>query len=284
MPRFDSADVRRYYDRHTPAFVRLGQGGGAIHRAVWAPDVTNREQAFHYVEDQIARRIADELHARPAPRVVDLGCGVGASLCHLAGRLPIRGVGVTLSPLQATQAAERLASLGLADRIECVEGDYLALPEEREDADLVYAIESFVHGASPRGFFHHCARLLRPGGRLVICDDFARRTNDPAAGRAVGAFTAGWHVNTLIGNADLRALAEAAGLQHESTDDLTPFLELGRPRDRALALLAPVLGRLPFIRHRVDHLLGGCALQTCLARGWVGYDLVVFRRKVATTG
>jgi len=27
------------------------------------------------------------------------------------------------------------------------------------------------------------------------------------------------------------------------------------------------------------HVMGGTALQTCLVRGWIGYDLVRFRRK-----
>ena len=33
--RFDAADIRHYYDRHSARFVRYGQGGGSIHRAVW---------------------------------------------------------------------------------------------------------------------------------------------------------------------------------------------------------------------------------------------------------
>ena len=55
-PRFDTAEIERYYDRHTPAFIRFGQGGGAgaIHRAVWGPGTATRRQAFHYVDDQIA--------------------------------------------------------------------------------------------------------------------------------------------------------------------------------------------------------------------------------------
>ena len=54
MSRFDAAQVRRYYDRHTSAFVAFGQGTGAIHRAVWAPGVGSRTAAFHYVDDEIA--------------------------------------------------------------------------------------------------------------------------------------------------------------------------------------------------------------------------------------
>src|SRR3954454_6951048 len=96
-PRFDTDQVGRYYDRNTPSFVALGQGGsvGAIHRAVWGPGTTTREQAFHFVEDRIAAVVRGVGSAVGPPHVVDLGCGVGASLCYLAAMLPITGTGVT---------------------------------------------------------------------------------------------------------------------------------------------------------------------------------------------
>ena len=108
-PRFDPGQVRRYYDRHTPAFLALGQGGrdGAIHRAVWGPGVRDRSQAFHYVEDRIAEAIQDIPAVAGPLHFVDLGCGVAASACYLASRLPVRVTGITLSPVQA-----RLAQFG----------------------------------------------------------------------------------------------------------------------------------------------------------------------------
>jgi hypothetical protein len=73
-------------------------------------------------------------------------------------------------------------------------------------------------------------------------------------------------------------MAHAAGFVHEYTFDLTPWLELGRPRDRVLAALVALVGWLPPARARMGHVVGGTALQRCLRRGWIGYDLVRFRR------
>ena len=277
--RFDTAQVRRYYDRHTAAFVTYGQGGGAgaIHRAVWGPGVETREQAFHYVEDRIAEHLLALSPGRPEPCVVDLGCGVGGSLRHLAGRLPIRGVGVTLSPVQARLARDRIRAAGLQDRIRCLEGDYADPALDLPPADLAYAIESFVHGPDPAAFFAQCARVVRPGGLLLICDDVRRAGGDRRARDAVERFRRGWRINTLVARDELRALAAAAAFEHHSTLDLSPFLELGRPRDRAIALLAALVRRLP-LEARLGHLTGGSALQTCLRRGWIGYDLALFRR------
>src|SRR6188768_1621855 len=179
---FSQAQVRRYYDTNTRAFVRHGQGGdlGAIHRAVWGPGVTERAHAFRYVEDVILRWLDTSSPDRSA-QVLDLGCGVGGGLAYLAQQRPIRGTGVTLSPVQASLGRQRMATLGLADRVQVIEGDYTALPAGIRDIDLAYAIESFVHGPSPERFFAEARRVLIPQGLLVICDDVRTDAGDPRA-------------------------------------------------------------------------------------------------------
>jgi SAM-dependent methyltransferase len=276
-PRFDEVQVRHYYDRHTATFMALGRSGsvGAIHRAVWGPGVETRAEAFHYVDEQIAAIIRRHDDTRAPLHVVDLGCGVAATLCYLAGRLPVRATGVTISPVQARLATARIADAGMADRVACVEGSYEALPAAMPTADVAYAIESFAHAEHPERFFAECRRLVRPGGTLAICDDFRRPAAGSAAARAIGRFTRGWHLNALLSAAELHALAAAAGFAHESTVDLSPFLEPLSLRDR---LLDTGLGWLPLGRSPLGPVLGGAALQKCLARGWTAYEFVVFRR------
>jgi tocopherol O-methyltransferase len=275
--RFDVARVRRYYDRHTATFLAFGRSGGVgvIHRAVWAPGVATPAQSFHYVDERIAdlvRRLPD---ASGPPHAVDLGCGVGASLCYLAERLPIRATGVTISPVQAQFAAARIAAAGLADRVACLEGSYEDLPPAIPVADLAYAVESFAHAAHPERFFAQCRRLVRPGGTLAICDDFRNAAAPPSAARAIARFTRGWHLNSLLTAAELRELAAAADFVHESTLDLSPYLERRGVRDR---LLDAGLGWLPLGRTPLGPVVGGAALQTCLEKGWTSYELAVFRR------
>jgi tocopherol O-methyltransferase len=275
--RFDAADLRRYYDRHSAAFVRLGQGHTAIHRAVWGPGTKTRNEAFHYVEDQVASQVRRILPTSRDVHVVDLGCGVGASLCYLAERLPIRGTGITLSPTQVAMAREVVAAAGLSSRVQCIEGDYCELPATLGPADLAFAIESFVHGANPERFFAECHRLLEPGGRLVICDDVRTRDRSAGAARTIEQFERGWHINALVERDALVRMARDAGFAHESTTDLTPMLEIHRARDRAIGLGLALFGWLPYVRDRFDYVAGGHALQTGLAKGWIRYELSIFR-------
>jgi SAM-dependent methyltransferase len=280
MAEFDTTLVADYYDRHTRSFVAWGQGGGAgaIHRAVWGPGVRDALGAFHYVEDRIVELVRGLPPSSSAHHIVDLGCGVGASVCYLAKLLPVQATGITLSPRQAALAARRIAEAGLTGRARCIRADYSDLPSDLPRADLAFAIESFVHAADPVRFFEQCARMIRPGGVLVICDDFRRAFHTTEAERAIREFRAGWHVNTLISADELRGLAIDAGFAHEQTLDLSSYLEIHRMRDRLVAGLLWPLRAIPAARRWCDHLFGGHALQTCLSRGWVGYDLVVFRR------
>jgi SAM-dependent methyltransferase len=280
MTTFDIHSVRRYYDRHTATFVSRGQRGsdGAIHRAVWGPGVRARRGAFRYVEDRIAELLRGLAPSGGALHVVDLGCGVGTSLCYLAASLPIRGTGITLSPIQAHLAAQRVAEAGLRDRVRCIEGDYCDLPHDIGRADLAYGIESFVHAPDAARFFTECRGLVRPGGLLLICDDFRRHTIDPEASPTIERFRRGWHVNTLLDRDEIRSLARAHGFEHEATTNLSPYLELRRLRDRFAGVLLALVRRLPVDEKQIDYLEGGRALQTCLARQWIGYDLVTFRR------
>jgi SAM-dependent methyltransferase len=281
MSRFDIADVRTYYDQHTARFVALGQRGslGAIHRALWGPGVTTAAQAFRYVEDRIAEQIRQLPPSFGSSNVVDLGCGVGASLEYLAEQLPIRGTGVTLSPAQARIAAARLEAAGCSDRVQCIVGDYCDLPTDLAKADVAFAIESFVHGPAPDRFFAQCRDLVRPGGLLIICDDFRRAAAGAAAARTLERFRNGWRINTLLSREELQTMAHAAGFDHEQTTDLTSCVQIHRVRDRIVSGLLWLIGWLPLEDTRLGYLVGGSALQKALARGWIGFDLAMFRRR-----
>ena len=176
-------------------------------------------------------------------------------------------------------ANERIHEARLSDRVTCIQGDYCDIPSSIERADVAYAIESFVHAPAPHLVFAACARLIRPQGLLVICDDFRRAATDQAAARAIGRFRRGWHINTLLSREELRNIAQAAGFDHEWTLDLSQALEMSRTRDRAIKVIAAVADWIPFAAERVDYLLGGAALQVRLMNGWIGYDLAVFRKR-----
>ena len=102
-------------------------------------------------------------HIPPAPGpdavLVDLACGGGLMAPH-AARLGYRHVGVDLGA-QGLRVAREHGVLA-------VRGSVLAVPLADGCADVVVAGEILEHVEDDVGVLAECARLLRPGGTLVI--------------------------------------------------------------------------------------------------------------------
>ncbi|MEM7655437.1 MAG: methyltransferase domain-containing protein [Bacteroidota bacterium] len=105
--------VQDYYDRNTDRFLKLGKHGGSlnIHQALWADGIETQEEAVSYSNRLVLEEVIQLSQARlgKSIRVLDLGCGVGASLLYVAkhfeGEADFQGV--TLSPVQAQLAQDR---------------------------------------------------------------------------------------------------------------------------------------------------------------------------------
>jgi len=280
-------DVREYYEVNTEAFRKLGHGRatGAIRRAVWAPGVQSRSEAFRYVDERIAgelRATVERLGLAAPPRVLDFGCGLGASLIALAEHSPIDGLGITLSPLQAQLASERILASGLRSQLQCVEGDFLHAAVGGGHAQLVLSIEAFVHSPTPGAFFDAAAAQLAPGGSLVVCDDFecepGARARTPREQRWLREFRHGWVAASVVPFSEANAAAERAGLVLQTSEVWNPYLELSRPRDRLLALFLALARPLRPGGHRFRSWLGGHALQRGLSTGLIEYRYCVWRK------
>jgi ubiquinone/menaquinone biosynthesis C-methylase UbiE len=122
---------------------------------------------------QIADRMADlALTCVPAPtRILDVGCGTGYLLGRLAGRLPQAEVLAGIDAAPAMIAVARSAAAD--DRLRLAVGTAERLPWPAESFDLVVSTTSFDHWAGQRAGLAECARVLAPGGCLVLADLFS---------------------------------------------------------------------------------------------------------------
>jgi len=271
-------EVESYYDRNTQAFATFGQGGGAIHRAVWGDGVRTRAEAFHYVDRVLLREIERLAERALEPmQVLDLGCGVGSSLFYLASQAAFQGTGVTLSGVQARWAQAASEQSGLAERLKFIQGNFLELPSTSPRAHLAFSIEAFVHAESAGAFLAQVSRILRPGGRLVIVDDFLADTARPDT-PPLEDFRNGWQAHSLLRVPDLAALASSYGLTLAGSVDLSSFQRLGRPRDRLIHALRPALRLVRPHSLWAESLVGGDALQTSYRLGLLNYRLVRFEK------
>jgi SAM-dependent methyltransferase len=134
---------------------------------------------------EVWARILGDLRLRGDEDVLDLGCGRGATLLATAKLLP-RGRAVGIDIWRADQTGNSVDVTrrnaereGVADRIEVHTGDMRELPFADDRFDLVVssiAMHNIASGTGRRAAIDEAARVLRPGGRLVIADVlFTRR-------------------------------------------------------------------------------------------------------------
>jgi SAM-dependent methyltransferase len=264
------AGVRRYYDANTWKFLLTGSQR-ALHRELWGQGVRTRAEAVHHTHGLVLAELGPDDR-----RVLDLGCGVGTAALYLAQRRPVDVVGVSISPAQVRHADRYAARSGpLQGEVRFTVADFTALPDELTGFDLAFAIESFVHADPASGFFREAARALRPGGALVVIDDVL--TGDPGDPR-IEDFRAGWHVGSLLTVPEAESLAADAGLELTVSRDLSALQRLGRPRDRVVRALQPLLRRARGRSAWADSLVGGDALQRCHRAGLLEYRLLRFTR------
>lgn len=269
--------IAHYYDANTEHFLRFGGAGdtAAIHRAIWAPGVTNRDEAFLHLNRLIATVIPSPNDtACDATHVLDLGCGIGGTTTWLARTLGVRVTGVTLSTRQCALAEQRAARLGVADLTTFITADFNSLPEIAP-AQAVCAVESFVHARDASEFFAMAFRQTAPGGKLIICDDFLNPPLSTVAKRWVTRFTRGWHLNNLLSAEEVKQEAAAAGFRLVEEHDLSAYLRGFHPLH---LWFVTILTLIPLRWPYWQNLSGGTALQVCVRRGWTRYQALVWQK------
>ena len=142
----------------------------------------DREAMLEQMNAEVLARL--RLKGIAEPQLLDLGCGLGATLRSFVRRLPSATLlGITRVPWQVEQARALNEAAGCGGRIDVTEGDYeddSLLPPSSFDG--VYALESscHAHGADKSTLLAQAHRLLRPGGRLVVADGFLSSRHFPS--------------------------------------------------------------------------------------------------------
>ncbi len=280
MPSIDS--IRAYYDSNTRLFLRFGSSKEiqTIHRALWLNGVSSLSQALNAANELI---LTEARFMHEPILIADLGCGVGASLLHLLNHLPpsTRGIGLTLSKLQAQLGGKIFQSQNLPGQI--IEADFQYLPLA-SGFDLAFAIESFVHALDPDLFLAESARILRrpiagkPGGRLILIDDFRGKEAGQHGKNWLDLYQRGWHVNNLISPDRLADLAAQHGLRLAKNQYLTPYLHLRTVPDLPARILTFLFSPFWNLHPIVPSMLGSTALQKCLQNGSVEYRWLILER------
>lgn len=172
----------------------------------------NRLRSLHVAETDVEAALLKLVEGRKFDAHLDIGTGTGRILELLSGQVA-RSLGVDLSPDMLAIARARLTQAGLA-RAQVRLADLFELPAEDSTFDLVTLHQVLHYLDDPGRAVTEAARVLRPGGALLIAD-FA--PHDIETLRAE-------HQHRRLGF-DRREVAgwlESAGLRLSSAVDLPP--------------------------------------------------------------
>ena len=172
-----SASFQRYYEEAGPDYAAWSaQFNMHFGFFRWGMNPFNREAMLERMNREVLERLQlnGEVARGTHARILDMGCGLGATLRSIAHRLPEAELfGITLVPWQLDQGRLLNQACG-ADRITLALGDYEGTTFSSGSFDGVYAVESscYGHGADKAALLAESYRLLRRGGRMVVADGF----------------------------------------------------------------------------------------------------------------
>jgi ubiquinone/menaquinone biosynthesis C-methylase UbiE len=166
--RLDPTDAMLLRDRERLTAVRSARATAAQayfrrHAAEW-----DRIRKLHVTDEAVEEAIRAALAGTDVRSLLDLGTGTGRML-ELFGPSIERGLGLDMSLDMLALARARLDRAGLR-HCSVRQGDIydLALPKDSFDAVIIHQVLHFLDDGARA--IHEAARVLRPGGRLLVVD------------------------------------------------------------------------------------------------------------------
>ena len=199
-----------------------------------------RRQALPPLSEAFAGRDQRQL------RLLDIGCGTGRFLDFAKQAWPrLAACGLDMSEAYIRHAQRRLVG---RSRMRFVVGKAEAIPAPDNSQDAVTSIFVF-HELPPqvrRTALAECARVLKPGGRLVLLDSL-QRSDRPDYEGLLELFPQNYHEPFYLSYIaeDFAALARECGLAH--VRDVQAFVS------KVMVFDKPVADRIELIRPHAGH-------------------------------
>lgn len=172
----EDEDAWTVADRARLAAVRADRAASAARYFAEHAEQWDAMRSLHVPESAVESRILEMLSGDPIGHMVDIGTGTGRMI-ELVGGEAASAMGIDRSPEMLRLARVKLAEAGL-EHAELRQGDMYALPLGDGSADLVILHQVLHFAQHPAAAIAESARLLAPGGRLLIVDFASHELED----------------------------------------------------------------------------------------------------------
>ncbi|MEM9705342.1 MAG: metalloregulator ArsR/SmtB family transcription factor [Pseudomonadota bacterium] len=204
----------RVIERDRERFEQSRQARAAAAAAYFEANAAewDRVRQLHLPDKDIEAQLRDQIGDTHTEVFVDLGVGAGRML-EVFADIYSQGVGIDLSHNMLSLARANLERAGV-NHAQLRQGDLYALPLDNDIADIVCIHQVLHFLTEPEAAIAEAARILRPGGRLLI-SDFAPHGIE---------FLREAHAHRRLGFADneIAAWCAAASLDVDNVETLSP--------------------------------------------------------------
>jgi len=163
-PAADRKTVTGHYDRGNDFFHAFLDDIMVYTSAFFESQGDTLEQAQLRKLDVVAEKI----QLKPGERLLDIGCGWGTLVAHMAERHGADATGVTLAKRQAEFGTERINQKGLAGKARILTLDYRQIPKERWNKITVLEMAEHVGIRKFQKFMRQLNSMLEDDGLLFL--------------------------------------------------------------------------------------------------------------------
>jgi tocopherol O-methyltransferase len=157
--------IVEHYNLVSPYYYSLW--GEHLHHGYWITGKETKEDA----QLALTEHLAQVANIKPASKILDVGCGFGASSIYLAKNYNAETTGITISQVQVKIAQEAAKKAN-------VSSDFILMDAEamkfEKPFDVIWSIESISHYKNKEQFFNKACQLLLPDGTVAVIDWFKK--------------------------------------------------------------------------------------------------------------
>lgn len=214
------SDAEKHYDDcyRDYLFAWCNRENLALHYGYWDKQTTSHHQAL-LNKNQV---LYETSGIQMSDHVLDAGCGIGGSSIWMAKNHNNQVTAITISKQQAHHASHHAKRQNVSEKVTFQVTDFCSTPFADNSFDVIWGLESVCHALNKGDFLKEAYRLLRPNGRIVICDGFIlRREFSDDEWQDIVTCLNGWAVPNLCTRDEFARLLEQNQFQNISYNDIT---------------------------------------------------------------